>query len=377
MPEQILPGATIGVLGGGQLGRMLCDAARRMGYRVVIFDADEHSPAGAIADEHICAGWEDIPALDRLAETCDVITTEFENIPAETVTYLASRCRVAPDASALEIAQHRAREKSFARNAGLQPAEFVHLNYGVELAAAAEQIGFPAILKSATLGYDGKGQSVVHSMQELETAFAQIGDVECVLEQLVDIQAEISVIVARNASGETACFPPAENVHVNGILHTSTVPAALPEHLIERAQQQATSLALALDYIGVLAVEFFIDSDGELLFNEMAPRTHNSGHYTQDACLTSQFEQQVRMICGLTPGDTRLLTPVVMVNLLGDLWHPDWSVVMQRDAVKLHLYGKSEARRGRKMGHFNVLASSREEAAKIAEAVFAALSAQD
>lgn len=369
-PDQILPGSTIGVLGGGQLGRMLCDAARSMGYRTIVFDPAKDSPAGAIADEHLRAAYDDETALDGFAKACDVVTIEFENIPASCVYYLADRCRVFPNAKALEIAQHRANEKQFAREAGLRPAEFAHIQSGVDLASAAGQIGFPALLKSATMGYDGKGQAIVNSPEELEAAFTGMGGVECVLEKLVDIENEISVIVARNVSGETACYPPAGNVHVNGILHTSSVPASASVAMIENAIKQATALVDALSYVGVLAVEFFISKQGDLLFNEFAPRTHNSGHYTMDACVTSQFEQQVRAICNLKPGDTRLVSPVVMVNMLGDLWEPDWSALYAESNIKLHLYGKKEARAGRKMGHYNVLSETVEQAREIALDVF-------
>ncbi len=373
MTQVILPGATLGVLGGGQLGRMFCTAARSMGYQLVVMDPDSDSPAGAIADRHICADYTDKAALDQLAEACDVITTEFENIPAASLNHLARSTRVYPDAKALEIAQHRAREKAFARQAGLQPAPYHLISSDDDIAAAFASIGAPAILKSATLGYDGKGQAVITSEQTLFDAFQNMGGVECVLEQKIDIETEISIIVARNHEGDSGCFPAAENVHVNGVLHTSAVPAKVSTQMTELAEQQATSLAEALDYVGILAVEFFISAQGELLFNEMAPRPHNSGHYTKDACVTSQFEQQTRMICGLPVGDTRLTSPVVMVNMLGDLWQPDWMHILGESNIKLHLYGKKQARPGRKMGHFNVLAESVEVAFATAESVFAKL----
>jgi 5-(carboxyamino)imidazole ribonucleotide synthase len=373
MAPTILPGATIGVLGGGQLGRMLCVAARSMGYQLVVFDPDTDSPAGRLADKHICADFTDHSALDELAGCCDVITTEFENIPADSLRYLAQSKPVFPDASALEIAQHRASEKKFATEAGLQPTTYCEISSTDDIAAAIALIGMPAILKSATLGYDGKGQAVVTNEQQVLDAFDAMGKVECVLEKKIEIDKEISVIVARNARAETACFPPAENVHVGGVLHTSAVPARVDAMLIAKAKNQAVELANSLNYVGVLAVEFFITSDGELLFNEMAPRPHNSGHYTKDACVTSQFEQQTRMICGLPVGDTRLTSPVVMVNMLGDLWQPDWNVILEQPSIKLHLYGKKQARPGRKMGHFNVLAEDVGVALTIAEQVFSRL----
>ena len=370
MSSPVLPGATIGVLGGGQLGRMLCEAARSMGYRLVVFDPDPDSPAGHIADRHIRAAYSDRDALAELAADCDVITCEFENIPADSLRFLAASCAVYPDASALEIAQHRAHEKRFALNAGLQPARFAEIHCRDDIAAAIGEVGAPAIIKSATLGYDGKGQAVVHDAQQALDAFIGMGEVACVLEQKIAIEKEISVIVARNAHGESGCFPIAENVHRNGILHTSAVPARVDAALADKARRQTVDLANRLDYVGVLAVEFFISRQGELLFNEMAPRPHNSGHYSNDACVTSQFEQQARMICGLPVGGMRLTSPVVMVNMLGDLWTPDWLSILRHPQIKLHLYGKKTARPGRKMGHFNVLAEDVDAALQLANTVF-------
>jgi len=373
MTTQVLPGATLGVLGGGQLGRMFCVAARTIGYHLVVLDPDSESPAGRIADVHIKADYTDQDALDELAAQCDVVTTEFENVPAESLRYLASKTTVHPSAESLEIAQNRNIEKKFALDAGLKPAPHCAISSEAEVENAINQIGTPAILKSATLGYDGKGQVVINHADELLSAYQSMGGVECVLEKKIDLALEISAIVARNTKGQSVCYPIIENEHRNGILHMSIVPARVDEALAEKAKQQAASLADALGYTGILAVEFFISTDGELLFNEMAPRPHNSGHYTKDACVTSQFEQQVRMMCGLTPGDTRLVSPVVMVNMLGDLWEPDWSVLLSHPEIKLHLYGKKEARPGRKMGHFNVLASDVEDALWIAEKAFTEL----
>jgi 5-(carboxyamino)imidazole ribonucleotide synthase len=365
----ILPGATLGVLGGGQLGRMFCVAARTMGYRLAVLDPDPNSPAGQLADHHILADYTDSDALDKLAALCDVVTTEFENVPAQSLRQLAAECAVFPAPEALEIAQNRNREKQYALEAGLLPVPNVAIDNESQLQAALAEIGLPAILKSATLGYDGKGQVIVNSEQELQDAWQGMGQVECVLEKKIDLALEVSAIVARNDNG-ASCFPVAENQHRNGVLHISIVPARAAGSIIEQARAQALRLAEALDYIGVLAVEFFVAKDGTLYFNEMAPRPHNSGHYTKDACVTSQFEQQVRMVCGLPPGDTRLLSPVVMVNMLGDLWDPDWSAILSRPEVKLHLYGKKHARPGRKMGHFNVLSEDVETALAIAEDVF-------
>jgi len=371
--KEILPGATLGVLGGGQLGRMFCVAARTMGYRVVVLDPDPVCGAGLIADKHIQADYTDLSALEEMAKQCDVITLEFENIPSQSVRYIADKTTVFPVAESLEIAQNRDLEKQFAQKAGLQPVPYATLLQESDLQPAADAIGFPAILKSNTLGYDGKGQFVVNSFTELSAAYKEVGGVDCVLEKRINIRCEVSAIVARNAKAELASFPVAENQHRNGILHMSIVPARVDESIRQQAIEGASILAEALSYVGILAVEFFVSDDNVLYFNEMAPRPHNSGHYTKDACVTSQFEQQVRMMCGLKPGDTRLLSPVVMVNMLGDLWPPQWAEIFSQNNIKLHLYGKTEARPGRKMGHFNVLAEDVESALETAERVFGEL----
>jgi 5-(carboxyamino)imidazole ribonucleotide synthase len=372
--KEVLPGATLGVLGGGQLGRMFCVAARTMGYRVVVLDPDPVCGAGLIADEHIQADYTDLSALEEMAKQCDAITLEFENIPSQSVRYIAGKTTVFPVAESLEIAQNRDLEKQFAQKAGLQPVPYATLLQESDLQPAADAIGFPAILKSNTLGYDGKGQFVVNDFAELSAAYQEVGRVDCVLEKRINIHCEVSAIVARNANAELACFPVSENQHRNGILHMSIVPARVDESIRQQAIEGASILAEALSYVGILAVEFFVSDDNVLYFNEMAPRPHNSGHYTKDACVTSQFEQQVRMMCGLKPGDTRLMSPVVMVNMLGDLWPPKWAEIFSQNNIKLHLYGKTEARRGRKMGHFNVLAEDVESALETAERVFGELS---
>ncbi len=373
LPDAILPGATLGVLGGGQLGRMFCVAARTMGYRVVVFDPDPHCGAGLIADVHIKADYTDESALTEMAELCDVITLEFENIPSQSVRFIAEKTAVYPTADSLEVAQNRNVEKQFAQKAGLQPVPYFSIDNESALINAANEVGFPAILKSNTLGYDGKGQFVVSDLSELKVAYEQVGKVDCVLEKKINIRCEVSAIVARNTRAELTAFPVSENQHVNGVLHMSIVPARVPDEIAKLAVEGASILADALFYVGVLAVEFFVSDDDVLYFNEMASRPHNSGHYTKDACVTSQFEQQVRMMCGLKPGDTRLMSPVVMVNMLGDLWLPDWSGIFAQNNIKLHLYGKTEAREGRKMGHFNVLAEDVESALETAEGVFNAL----
>jgi 5-(carboxyamino)imidazole ribonucleotide synthase len=372
---QILPGTTLGVLGGGQLGRMFCIAARNMGYRVVVLDPDPNCGAGHIADVFIEADYTDQSALREMADQCDVITLEFENVPSESVRFIADKTIVYPVAESLEIAQNRDLEKQFAQKAGLQPVPYFAIQLGSDLQKAADEIGFPAILKSNTLGYDGKGQYVVYDFSQLAEAYEAVGKVDCVLEKMINIRCEVSAIVARNANAEMASFPVSENQHRNGILHMSIVPARVSDEITRLAIDNASILADAMSYVGILAVEFFVSDDNILYFNEMAPRPHNSGHYTKDACVTSQFEQQVRMMCGLRPGDTRLMSPVVMVNMLGDLWLPDWLSIFTRNNIKLHLYGKTEARPGRKMGHFNVLATDVGTALEVAEEVFEELSA--
>ena len=372
--KQILPGATLGVLGGGQLGRMFCVAARTMGYRVVVLDPDPSCGAGLIADVHIQDDYTDQAALLDMAKQCDAITFEFENIPSQSVRFIADKTTVYPSAESLETAQNRDLEKQFALKAGLQPVPYFAIVQESDLEPAAVEVGFPAIMKSNTLGYDGKGQFVVNNAAELNDAYNEAGKIDCVLEKKIDIRCEVSAIVARNANAELASFPVSENQHRNGVLHMSIVPARVSDEVAELAVKNASILADAMSYVGILAVEFFVSTDNVLYFNEMAPRPHNSGHYTKDACVTSQFEQQVRMMCGLSPGDTRLMSPVVMVNMLGDLWLPNWPDIFAQNNIKLHLYGKTEARSGRKMGHFNVLAENVELALETAERVFGLLS---
>lgn len=360
----ILPASTIGMIGGGQLGRMFVVAARTMGYEVVVLDPDPHSPGGGMATEHICADYDDMAALDRMAASCEVITTEFENIPASSLAYLAEKRPVHPSAKALSIAQDRIREKTFIQSLGLDTAAFIAIESENDL-KHAEEIVYPAVLKTATLGYDGKGQVVCTTADELQDAYKQL-NARCVLEQFIQLDKEISVVLARNEEGESFCFPAAENSHANGILDVSIAPARVSAELQVQAQQAARKIAQNLGYIGVLAVEFFISTDGQLLVNEIAPRPHNSGHYTMDACYSSQFEQQVRMVCGLPSANCELHTPVAMLNVLGDVWPqdgvPDWQSVAGVDRACLHLYGKKHARTGRKMGHVNILASNLAEA---------------
>ena len=377
----ILPGATLGILGGGQLGRMFVMAARNMGYAVVVLDPEAGCPAAQMADRHIQASYTDAAALEQLAQACDAITTEFENVPADALEILAKRRPVRPAASVLAIAQDRIREKTFLQTHGFDTATFAAVTQRTALAEALRQVGVPALLKTSRAGYDGKGQRWVNNLAEAEQAFDDFGAKACVLEAGIDIQVEISVLIARGLDGCVVAYSPSENSHRQGILDISIVPARVSAELSAHATQTAQRIAELMDYCGVLAVEFFIAKDGRLLVNEIAPRPHNSGHYTLDACATSQFEQQVRTLCGLPPGDASLLSPAVMVNLLGDLWRaeqaPPWEHVLDQPRAKLHLYGKREARPGRKMGHFTCLGTSVEEALAQALAIQQALTSDD
>ncbi len=361
----ILPGATLGVLGGGQLGRMFTVAALTMGYRVIVLDPDKHSPAGQIASEHLCADYRDAAALERMSRECAAVTTEFENVHADSLRLLARHTVVRPGGEAVAIVQDRAREKSFLRDNGFATAPFAIVNSADDLGAALAVTGFPALLKISRFGYDGKGQMKVNSLDEARAAFAAMGGEVCVLEGFLPLVSELSVVLARDHQGNTACYPAAENQHRNGILDVSMAPARVPQRIADQARDMAVAIAAKLHYCGVMAVEFFRLENDRIVVNEIAPRPHNSGHYTLDACLTSQFEQQVRALCGLPLGEPRLFSPVVMVNLLGDVWgdsQPDWEAILRHPNVKLHLYGKLAARPGRKMGHFNCVAPTLEAA---------------
>lgn len=352
----ILPPAMLGMLGGGQLGRFFVIAAHEMGYRVTVLDPDKNSPAGRIADVHLCADYEDKQALEKMASTCAAATTEFENVPAAALEYLAQHCTVRPGAQAVGVAQNRVLEKNFFRDAGLPVAPYAVISQAQELPADGSEL-YPGILKVARFGYDGKGQARVANRTEAEAAFVRFGGETCVLEALLNLDYEISVILARDSEGNITSFPTAENSHLHGILDISIAPARVPEAIHEKSHQLAMLVAEQLDYVGVMAVEFFV-SDGTLLINEMAPRPHNSGHYTIDACVTNQFEQQVRALAGLPLGDPRMHSYAVMVNILGDVWkdkEPAWNKVLEHAQLKLHLYGKHEPRPGRKMGHFTLL----------------------
>ena len=371
----IFPDAMLGMLGGGQLGRMFTLAAHSMGYRVTVLDPDPLSPAGAIADVHLKAAYQDREALQQLADTCVAVTTEFENVPADSLRWLASHCTVRPGGDAVAVAQDRIREKAFFRACNLGVAPYAVIESDADIAQAPASL-FPGILKRARFGYDGKGQMRVANADEARKAFKDMGSESCVLEQRITLKCEISAVIARGADGAGRSFPVSENRHRMGILDVSIVPARVAPELAKQGEEWALRIADKLNYCGVLAVEFFVTGSGELLVNEMAPRPHNSGHYTIDACVTSQFEQQVRTLCGLPLGDTKLLSPVVMVNLLGEAWQqgaPQWGRVLNLPDAKLHLYGKHEARGGRKMGHYTVLDHSAEAALQKALITRAAL----
>ena len=359
----ILPPAILGVLGGGQLGRMFAQSAQSMGYAVWVLDPDENSPAGQLANRHICAAYDDPQALQLLIENCAAITTEFENVPADVLRQLGQSVPVAPSGDAVAIAQDRITEKEFLQKGGVAVAPYAVIRDAAELAAAEQRAAlYPAILKTARLGYDGKGQLSVQSAADLAQAWDTLKNVPCVLEQRLPLQFEVSALLARGWDGEVVHYALAQNVHREGILHTSTVPApSASAELTQTAQRAAQKIAESMNYVGVLCVEFFILQDGSLVANEMAPRPHNSGHYTQNACLTSQFEQQVRAMAGLPLGATYQHSPSVMLNILGDVWFdsndtlrtPDWASVLANVDSFVHLYGKAEPRRARKMGHVN------------------------
>ncbi|MCK9985063.1 MAG: 5-(carboxyamino)imidazole ribonucleotide synthase [Azoarcus sp.] len=363
----ILPPATLGMLGGGQLGRFFVSAAHEMGYKVWVLDPDANSPAGLIADRHIVAAYDDYTALDELANGCAAVTTEFENVPATTLDYLAKFIPVHPSASAVAVCQNRVAEKTFLADNGLPHGPFAVIRCEENLRSADEAL-FPAVLKVARFGYDGKGQARVANRDEALHAFHQFGGESCVLEKMLKLDSEMSVVLARDEDGAVRCFPAGENSHRHGILDVTIMPARIEPVLAERAREVAQAIAEHLDYVGTLGVEFFV-CGGQLFVNEMAPRPHNSGHHTIDACVTSQYEQQVKALCGLPLGEPRAHSAAVMVNLLGELWYdeageyrePDWSVLQAVPNLRVHLYAKHHARPGRKMGHFTVIGMDAEQ----------------
>jgi 5-(carboxyamino)imidazole ribonucleotide synthase len=379
--KPLLPGSTLGVLGGGQLGRMWAHTAQRMGYNTAVLDPDAHSPAGLVSHHHIRADYLDPEGLQQLAAVCQAVTTEFENVPADALAQLAATLPVSPAASAVAVAQDRAREKAHFVKCGVPVAPHAVINTAAQLAALLADTAkadhlLPGILKTARMGYDGKGQLRVTTRDELNAAWTKLGQVPCVLEKMLPLASECSVIVARGRDGNMVNLPVQRNLHRDGILAVTEVFAGnVPEALANQAITAAKAVAQELNYVGVLCVEFFVLADGQLVVNEIAPRPHNSGHYSQDACDVSQFELQVRTMADLPLTQPRLHSPAFMLNLLGDLWfasgadtqsEPPWAQVQAQPGTHLHLYGKREARKGRKMGHLNITAATPNDARAVA-----------
>ena len=359
----ILPGQTIGIIGGGQLGRMMALAAKAQGFRIAVLDPEENSPCGQVADIEVTGGYNDMEAIRTLADISDVITYEFENIDAEALNWLCQNAYVPQGERVLKITQDRLNEKQAILEAGLHPVPFERVDEEEELAQKINRIGgFPAVLKTAKGGYDGKGQYVLRSESDTEMAIRLLANGPCVLEKWIEFEKEISIIVTRKIDGEIKFFPAAENVHKNNILHKTIVPALISDDTEQKAKRMAGRLADYLELVGTLAVEMFVGKDGELYINEMAPRPHNSGHYTIEACETSQFEQHIRAICSWDLGSTELLKPAVMFNILGQHLEPLLETIPAPADWKIHLYGKKEPRENRKMGHITILEESLEKA---------------
>ena len=361
----ILPGCAIGVLGSGQLGRMFAIAARRMGYRVHTFSPDEDTPTGQVADVEITASYDDLDAVRSFASNVSAVTFEFENVPAATAASAAECAPVRPSGEVLHITQHRLREKTFLSKSGLPVTPFRRVDSIESLKAALGDLGLPAVLKSAGFGYDGKGQFKIDSLDDLEEAWKAVAEQEAVLEAFIDFERELSVVAARSDTGQFVHYGVVENRHQRHILDITIAPASVPASVQRDAVEIARTVLEKLDVIGVLCVEFFLGRNGKLLINELAPRPHNSGHFTFDANVTSQFEQQLRAVCGLPLGSVEQLAPAAMANILGDLWEtqePDWSAAASVANVKMHLYGKLAARPGRKMGHLTALSASTQQA---------------
>lgn len=371
----VLPNQVLGILGGGQLGRMFTHEAQKLGFSVVVLDPTKDCPAAQVTTTHIQAAYDDESALVRLAQMSQAVTTEFENVPAKSLKIIAQTCQVSPASSVVAVAQDRIAEKSFIEAMGVPVAPHAPIHDEGELrdALKARPDLLPGILKLARNGYDGNGQARVKTLEEALAAFNQFDQEPCVLEKMMPLAKEVSVLVVRNARGEMVTYPMVENVHVNGILATTYVnPEAMYTDLQGQAVSAVERIASGLDYVGVLCVEFFVLEDGSLIANEMAPRPHNSAHYTQDACATSQFEQQVRAMTNLPLGSSQLLCPCIMLNILGDSWvegEPDWASILALPGVKLHLYGKAHARAGRKMGHVNIVGHDFEQVRQIAKQV--------
>jgi 5-(carboxyamino)imidazole ribonucleotide synthase len=378
----ILPGQTLGVLGGGQLGRMFAHAAERLGYRVHIYEPAEDSPAGEVAAKEFNAPYTDTETLAAFARSCAAVTYEFENVPVEPLWKIEKLTRLLPNWNVLEVCQNRLREKHWLRKNGFPHVPFLEVEAGDDLAAGIRRIGLPCVVKTADFGYDGKGQLKVTSEDGIRRATEAFSRQRAVVEKFIDFKCELSVIVARREDGAMKTFPVAENIHTKHILDFSIVPARVNAATLAEAEQLGRAIAEKMGLVGLLAIELFLTDRGEILVNELAPRPHNSGHWTLDACVTTQFEQHVRAVCGLPLGDTAVIKPVVMVNILGDAWRPrpdapltepDWATLLGEPNVKLHLYGKREPRVGRKMGHFTVTGDSSEAALEAARQLKARL----
>ncbi len=364
----ILPNSTIGVFGSGQLGRMFAVEARKMGYRVHTFSPASDTPTGQIADTETSADYHDLEAVEKFARSVDVVTFEFENVPSKTIEIAEQFVPVHPKGEILHTTQNRFREKTFLAKNGFPVAPFYHIKTIKDLYHAASEIGTPAVLKTAGFGYDGKGQQRIEAIGEVEKAFENLNGSEAILEAFIEFEKEVSVVCARGQSGDFAHYGVIENAHDDHILDISFAPADVSSKIEKETVEIARAVAEKFGYVGTLCVEFFVTKDAKLLINEIAPRPHNSGHLTFDACVTSQFEQQLRAVCGLPLGSTAFLRPAAMANLLGDLWEkgePNWANVLKFPGLKLHLYGKAEARIGRKMGHLTAMAETAEKAVEI------------
>lgn len=363
----ILPGQTIGIIGGGQLGRMMALAAKASGFRIAVLDPTPNCPCGQVADIEITAQYNDLKALEELAAVSDVVTFEFENINGEALEWLTEHAYIPQGSELLQISQNRIAEKAAIEEAGVEVAPYAVIEKVADLYGQIDKIGYPSVLKTATGGYDGKGQLVLRSKEDLEQAPEILRHGDCVLEAWVPFVKEVSVIVARNVNGETKVFPVAENIHCDNILHQSIVPARISKQTEELAIEKAMIIANSMKLVGTLAVEMFVTEDGGIYINELAPRPHNSGHYTMEACETSQFEQHIRAVCNWKLADTTLLKPVVMVNILGEHMEPLLEKIPELNNWKIHLYGKSEVKMKRKMGHVNILRKTTAEALEEAE----------